>query len=88
MPPSVRLSPRPHVSILPVGMHLYPAVPSRCVLARMTPDATTPSLLDEIDARQTELLDELERLNSQIERVLNECLAWHRRDEIPQPAAA
>ena len=54
----------------------------------MTPDNATPSLLDEIDARQTELLDELERLNAQIERVLTDCLAWHHHDEISQPAAA
>jgi hypothetical protein len=54
----------------------------------MTPDSTHPSLLDEIDARQNELLDELERLNAQIERVLCDCLAWHRRDDIAQPAAA
>jgi hypothetical protein len=45
----------------------------------MTNDAPRLSLLDEIDARQNELLDELERLNGRIEQVLRECLS------LPQP---
>ncbi len=32
------------------------------------------SLLDELDARQNEILDQLEKLNAQIERVLKESL--------------
>ena len=45
----------------------------------MSNDAPGPSLLDEIDARQNELLDELERLNERIEHVLKQCL------HLPQP---
>ena len=40
----------------------------------MTNDAPRLSLLEELDARQNELLDELERLNSRIEQVLQACL--------------
>jgi len=41
----------------------------------MHPDASTPSptLLEEIDAQQDELLDQLDALNTRIERVLKEC---------------
>jgi len=42
----------------------------------MTNDAPAVSLLDELDARQDELLDELDRLNSRIEQVIAECNAW------------
>lgn len=42
----------------------------------MLNDAPAISLLDELDARQNELLDELDRLNSRIEQVLAECSAW------------
>jgi hypothetical protein len=35
--------------------------------------------LDELDARQNELLDQLEQLNQRIEQVLRECLA------LPEP---
>jgi hypothetical protein len=34
------------------------------------------SLLEELDARQDELLHELEQLNGRIERVISEALAW------------
>jgi hypothetical protein len=40
----------------------------------MSNDAPRLSLLDELDARQNELLDELDRLNVRIEQVLRECL--------------
>jgi hypothetical protein len=40
----------------------------------MSNDAPGLSLLDEIDARQNELLDELQRLNDRIEQVLRDCL--------------
>ena len=50
----------------------------------MSADAPRLSLLEELDARQDELLDELDRLNERIEQVLGACLAW-RGDE---PAAA
>ncbi|MGI8979168.1 MAG: hypothetical protein ACR2FY_08080 [Pirellulaceae bacterium] len=38
--------------------------------------ASTPSqsLLEELDARQNEILDQLDELNARIERVLKECL--------------
>ena len=40
----------------------------------MTNDAPRLSLLEELDARQNELLDELDRLNRRIEQVLQACL--------------
>ena len=52
-------------------------------------DARPYSLLEELDARQNELLDELERLNRRIEGVIAE---WTRpqpvADEQPKKAAA
>jgi hypothetical protein len=45
------------------------------LLLRMN-DLPSQSLLEEINARQDELLDELERLNQQIERVLHDCNVW------------
>jgi len=51
----------------------------------MTNDAPCQSLLDELDARQNELLDELERLNTRIEQVLNETVKW--RTVLPAPVA-
>jgi hypothetical protein len=45
----------------------------------MSNDAPRLSLLDELDARQNELLDQLEQLNQRIEQVLRECLA------LPEP---
>jgi hypothetical protein len=56
----------------------------------MTNDVPGPSLLEELDARQNELLDELDRLNSRIEQVIAECLAWRGTLETPAklPAAA
>ena len=47
-------------------------------MRRMSNDAPRVSLLEEIDARQNELLDELERLNGRIERVITE---WSARGE-------
>ena len=38
----------------------------------MPNDTPAVSLLDELDARQNELLDELDRLNGQIERMIAE----------------
>jgi hypothetical protein len=38
----------------------------------MPNDTAAVSLLEELDARQNELLDELDRLNGQIERVIAE----------------
>jgi hypothetical protein len=43
----------------------------------MTNDAPRQSLLEELDTRQDELLDELDRLNEKIERALADCLRWH-----------
>jgi hypothetical protein len=53
----------------------------------MPNDAPRLSLLDELDSRQNELLDELDRLNVRIERVLKDCLAWRGGDNAAQPAA-
>ena len=44
--------------------------------ARMTNDAPGQSLLEELDLRQSEVLNELERLNGRIEQVIAETLAW------------
>jgi hypothetical protein len=43
------------------------------------------SLLEELDARQDEVLGELDRLNARIEQVLAETLAW-RGNEATMPA--
>jgi hypothetical protein len=51
----------------------------------MLNDATGPSLLEELDGRQDELLDELDRLNTRIEQVLRECLSF--RGDAAAPAA-
>ena len=51
----------------------------------MSHDASRLSLLEELDARQNELLDELDRLNHRVEKVLKDCLTWCPR---PQTAAA
>jgi hypothetical protein len=40
--------------------------------ARMANDTPAVSLLEELDARQNELLEELDQLNGQIERVIAE----------------
>jgi hypothetical protein len=50
----------------------------------MTNDAPSQSLLEELDARQNELLDELDQLNLRIEQVLNETIKW--RGTLPAPA--
>jgi hypothetical protein len=39
-----------------------------------TASTSAQSLLEELDARQNEILDQLEELNTRIERVLKECL--------------
>ena len=39
-----------------------------------TASTSAQSLLEELDARQNEILDQLEELNARIERVLKECL--------------
>jgi len=56
----------------------------------MTNDAPGVSLLEELDARQDDLLNELDRLNSRIEQVISECNAWRCTLEVPttMPAAA
>ena len=59
-------------------------MPSGPVL-RMHPDGPRQTLLDELEVRQNELLDELDRLNHRIEQVLREGLKW--RGEQPSPAA-
>lgn len=46
--------------------------PPAAASARMSHDSPAVSLLEELDARQNELLDELERLNGRIERVIAE----------------
>ena len=46
------------------------------------------SLLEELDARQNELLDELDRLNAQIERVIAEWTTVRAADDRDLPARA
>jgi len=53
--------------------------------ARMTTEASRLSLLEELDARQNELLDELERLNSRVEQVLRESLTWRSGWDVAVP---
>jgi len=54
----------------------------------MTNDAPRQSLLEELDARQNELLGELDQLNSRIEQVLSECLQWRGTLPAPMPVPA
>jgi len=44
------------------------------------PPETKPTLLEQLDQRQNEVLDELDALNERIESVLN---AWQHDDELP-----
>ena len=39
-----------------------------------TASNSSQSLLEELDARQNEILDQLEELNARIERVLKDCM--------------
>jgi hypothetical protein len=59
---------------------------SRSSFARMTNDAPSQSLLEELDSRQSEVLDELERLNGRIEQVIAECGSW--RGPLDKPLLA
>jgi len=54
----------------------------------MRNDTPAISLLEELDARQNELLDELDRLNGQIERVIAEWTTSRASDEHSLPARA
>ena len=54
----------------------------------MSNDVPAVSLLEELDARQDELLDELDRLNGRIERVIAEWSVGREIDESKLPAAA
>lgn len=59
------------------------------MLPPMNDDASTAShtLLEEIDAQQSNLLDQLDALNTRIERVLKECLVRDLSLEIVSDAA-
>ena len=70
--------------MLSAAGHSTPGLASAAA-ARMTNDAPSQSLLEELDARQNELLDELDRLNARIEQVLNETMKW--RGTLPAPVA-
>ncbi|MEX2176021.1 MAG: hypothetical protein WD872_16790 [Pirellulaceae bacterium] len=54
----------------------------------MTNDAPRLSLLDELDARQNELLDQLDELDRRIQQVLHECLTWRGEGDNAARAAA
>jgi hypothetical protein len=45
--------------------------------------SSAQTLLDELDARQDDLLRELDRLNERIERVITECWAWRTPADSP-----
>jgi hypothetical protein len=49
---------------------------SSCYWLRMSGDAPQRSLIEELDIRQNELLDQLDGLNQRIEQVLCECGVW------------
>jgi peptidoglycan hydrolase CwlO-like protein len=49
-------------------------VPARVASTSAPAIMTAQALLEEIDARQNALLEELDRLNSQIEAILQSCL--------------
>ena len=53
----------------------------------MNRDASRLSLLDDLDARQNALLEELERLNRRIEQVLQACGAARPEGSSPRAAA-
>ena len=54
----------------------------------MPNDTPAVSLLEELDTRQNELLDELDRLNEQIERVIAEWTTARAAEEGSLPARA
>ena len=55
----------------------------------MSSEAPALSFLEELDARQNELLDELERLNSRIEQVIAEWSSYKVTEEATRvPKAA
>lgn len=58
------------------------------LIAPMTNDAPRLSLLDELDARQNELLDQLDELDRRIQQVLHECLTWRGEGDNAARAAA
>jgi len=70
------------------GEVFYPAVAAGCT--RMSNEAPRISLLTELDARQDELLDELDSLNGRVEAVIREWSVWRGAEEGQQklPAAA
>jgi hypothetical protein len=51
----------------------------------MNSDAPRQSLLEELDARQNELLDELDKLNGRIEQVLRESVHWRGEPALAAP---
>jgi hypothetical protein len=53
----------------------------------MNSDAPRQSFLEELDARQNELLDELDRLNGRIEQVLRDSLHWVAKPTTAAPVA-
>ena len=57
-------------------------------MANETQEAPAGSLLEELDARQDELLDELDRLNRRVERVIAEWAVSQPPTEQPAKAAA
>ena len=53
---------------------IYPRLPPAGSLPMSTASTSAQSLLEELDTRQDEILDQLDELNARIERVLKECL--------------
>ena len=46
------------------------------------------SLLEELEAQQDEVLEELDRLDRRIEQVIAECAAWRGEGEAPVKVSA
>ena len=68
-----------------------PSLTGKAASAGMPVNRTNWSLLDELDARQTELLDQLAELDRRVEALLRECLAGRgEADSLPTrpPATA
>ena len=75
--------PLPALHILLVPLSGKPLL----VLAQMN-ELAQQSLLQVLDARQDELLHELEQLNRRIEQVLQETIAWRGSTEAPPAKVA
>ena len=69
---------RANIATPPTGPMQWQATLPRdlplCEFLSMSASTSSQSLLEELDARQDEVLEQLEKLNARIERVLKECI--------------